>query len=293
MRFVKLILASVAAVAITSQFALAQDKATITVKGSDTMVIIGQRWSEVYMKKNKNVVIQVSGGGSGHGIAALINKTTDIANSSRPIKDKEKAEIEKDGSKLVEIPVALDGVSVYVNSANPITEVDMKTLKDIFTGKISNWSELGWENRAIKVYSRENNSGTYMYFKEHVLGNEEFSMFSQYMPGTASVLNAVKKDKYGIGYGGIGYLKGAKALKISKEKGGPYYAPTMENVLSGVYPISRYLYIYLTEATLQRPEVKAYVSWILSKEGQNVVNEVGYYPIPEKEIKRIRKSLGL
>ncbi|MFN4245475.1 MAG: PstS family phosphate ABC transporter substrate-binding protein [Brevinematia bacterium] len=273
-------------------FVFGQSK-TITVKGSDTMVILGQRWAEVYMKNNKGVVVQVTGGGSGTGIAALLNNTTDLANSSRPIKDKEKSQIEQRGYKLIEIPVALDGLAVYVNESNPIKEMDLKTIKDIFTGKIKNWSELDWENKTIKLYSRENNSGTYVYFKEHVLENEDFSPFAQYMPGTASVLNAVKKDKYGIGYGGIGYLKGARALNVSKAKGETAYAPTMDNVIKGLYPISRYLYIYLTEDVFNRPEVKAYISWILSKEGQKVTEDVGYYRLPESEIKKIRKSLGL
>ncbi|MEN2997634.1 MAG: PstS family phosphate ABC transporter substrate-binding protein [Brevinematia bacterium] len=290
MKAFKLLIATL--VVAFSTTAIAQEK-SITVKGSDTMVILGQRWAEIYMKNNKGITIQVTGGGSGTGIAALINKTTDLANSSRPVKDKEKEQIEKEGGKLIEIPVALDGITIYVNSANPLKEIDMETLKDIFTGKISNWSELGWENKTIKIYSRENNSGTYMYFKEHVLNNEEFSVYAQHMPGTASVLNAVKKDKYGIGYGGIGYLKGAKALNVSKKKGSEAFAPSMENVLKGTYPISRYLFIYLTQDTLNRPEVKKYISWILSKDGQKIVEEVGFYPLPKKELDKIRKSLGL
>ncbi len=292
MKAFKVIAIIVAFTLIIAPFALSQSK-VITVKGSDTMVILGQRWAEVYMKKNKGIVIQVTGGGSGTGIAALINGTTDLANSSRPIKDKEKSKVEERGSKVIEVPVALDGLSVYVNDANPLKELDMKTLKDIFTGKIKNWSELGWENKTIKLYSRENNSGTYVYFKEVVLENEDFSPFAQNMPGTASVLNAVKKDKYGIGYGGIGYLKGAKSLSISKDKGQPAYPPTVENVVKELYPISRYLYIYLTEDVMARKEIRDYLSWALSKEGQKVAETVGYYPIPDSKIKEIRKSLGL
>lgn len=292
MKIFKIISMLVALTVATSPIVFAQSK-TITVKGSDTMVILGQRWAEVYMKKNKDVVIQVTGGGSGTGIAALINKTTDIANSSRPIKDKEKQQIESAGAKLIEVPVALDGIAVYINSANPIKELDMETIKKIFTGKIKKWSELGWDDKVIKLYSRENNSGTYVYFKEHVLQNEDFDPLAQNMPGTASVLNAVKKDKYGIGYGGIGYLKGAKAISVSAKSGEKSYEPTMDNVVKGLYPISRYLYIYLTEEQFNRPEVKAYISWILSKEGQGIVDKVGFYPIPSKKLQEVRKSLGL
>lgn len=292
MKIFKIISMLVALTVATSPVTFAQSK-TITVKGSDTMVILGQRWAEVYMKKNKDVVIQVTGGGSGTGIAALINRTTDMANSSRPIKDKERQQIESAGAKLIEVPVALDGIAVYVNSANPINELDMETIKLIFTGKIKNWSELGWDNKVIKLYSRENNSGTYVYFKEHVLQNEDFDPLAQNMPGTASVLNAVKKDKYGIGYGGIGYLKGAKAISVAAKPGEKAYAPTMDNVVKGLYPISRYLYIYLTEDQFNRPEIKAYISWILSKEGQSIVEKVGFYPLPSKKVQEIRKSLGL
>ncbi|MGB9680903.1 MAG: PstS family phosphate ABC transporter substrate-binding protein, partial [Minisyncoccia bacterium] len=228
MRFLRLLIATFISLLAISTFAFAED---IVVKGSDTMVILGQKWAEVYMKKNKNVVIQVTGGGSGTGIAALLNKTTDLANSSRPIKTKEKEQIEASGEKLIEIPVAFDGLAVYLNRANPINQLDLKTIKDIYTGKIRNWKELGWEDKTIKLYSRENNSGTYVYFKEHVLENEDFSPLAQNLPGTAAVLNAVKKDKYGIGYGGIAYLKGAKAIKVSVDKNSEAYEPTMENVL--------------------------------------------------------------
>ncbi|MGC8964042.1 MAG: PstS family phosphate ABC transporter substrate-binding protein [Brevinematia bacterium] len=290
MRFLRLLIATFISLLAISTFAFAED---IVVKGSDTMVILGQKWAEVYMKKNKNVVIQVTGGGSGTGIAALINKTTDLANASRPIKTKEKEQIEASGEKLIEIPVAFDGLAVYLNRANPINQLDLKTLKDIYTGKIRNWKELGWEDKTIKLYSRENNSGTYVYFKEHVLENEDYSPLAQSLPGTAAVLNAVKKDKYGIGYGGIAYLKGAKAIKVSVDKNSEAYEPTMENVLNGKYPISRYLYIYTTDKTLAKPEVKAYLSWILSEEGQKVVSEVGYYPLPKKILNEIREKIGL
>ncbi len=271
----------------TSIMSAAQGKSSITIKGSDTMVILAQRWAEVYMGKNKDVSIQVTGGGSGTGIAALINNTTDLANASRPIKDKEKEKIEEGGRKLIEIPVALDALSVYVNSQNPLNEIDIETLKLIFTGQIQNWKELGWDDKKIKIYSRENNSGTYLYFKEHVLGNENFSPYAQYMPGTASLLNAVKKDKYGIGYGGIGYLKGAKSLKVSSKKGEPAVEPTMENALSGKYPLSRYLYIYVTDDKLKDPNIKKYILWILSDEGQKIVDNIGYYPLSKKDRQNI------
>ena len=292
-RFLRVFTVAFATLSMLLSFTLVSVAKDITVKGSDTMVILAQRWAEVYMKKNKNVVIQVTGGGSGTGIAALLNQTTDLANSSRPIKPEEKAKIEAAGKKLIEIPVALDGLAVYVNDANPIKEMTVGQVKDIFTGKINNWKELGWENKTIKRYSRENNSGTYVYFKEHVLMNEDFAPLTQYMPGTASVLNAVKKDKYGIGYGGIGYLRGVRALALRKDENSPAYPPTEENVDKGLYPLSRFLYIYTTEDKLSDPDIKAYISWILSDEGQKVTTDVGYYPLKKKQLKDIRKSIGL
>lgn len=292
-RFLRVFTVAFATLSMLLSFTLVSVAKDITVKGSDTMVILAQRWAEVYMKKNKNVVIQVTGGGSGTGIAALMNQTTDLANSSRPIKPEEKAKIETTGKKLIEIPVALDGLAVYVNSANPIKEMTVKQVKDIFTGKITSWKEFGWDDKIIKTYSRENNSGTYVFFKEHVLLNEDFGPLTQYMPGTASVLNAVKKDKYSIGYGGIGYLKGARAMAIKKDENSPAYLPTEENVDKGLYPLSRFLYIYTTEDKLGDPDIKAYISWILSEEGQKVTTDVGYYPLKKKQIKDVRKSIGL
>jgi phosphate transport system substrate-binding protein len=250
----------------------------ITVKGSDTMVILAQRWAEVYMKKNKNVVIQVTGGGSGTGISALINGTTDICNSSRPIKKEEKIKLkEKYGTTGVEIKVAIDGLSIYVNQKNPVNELTLDQVKDIYTGKINNWKEVGGKDAQIIRYSRENNSGTYVYFKDEVLKGEDFDRRTQYLPGTAAVVNAVAKDINGIGYGGAAYGVGIKELKIKKDAKSPAYAPTVENIKKGLYPISRFLYMYLRKKP--EGEIKKFIDWILSEEGQKVVKEVGYFPI--------------
>jgi len=250
----------------------------ITVKGSDTMVILAQRWAEVYMKKNKNVVIQVTGGGSGTGISALINGTTDICNSSRPIKKEEKIKLkEKYGTTGVEVKVAIDGLSIYVNQKNPVNELTLDQVKDIYTGKINNWKEVGGKDAQIIRYSRENNSGTYVYFKDEVLKGEDFDRRTQYLPGTAAVVNAIAKDINGIGYGGAAYGVRIKELKIKKDAKSPAYAPTVENIKKGLYPISRFLYMYLRKKP--EGEIKKFIDWILSEEGQKVVKEVGYFPI--------------
>ena len=170
---------------------------TVTVKGSDTMVVLGQRWAEEFMRKQPQTTIQVTGGGSGTGISALINGTTDVCEASRAMKDTEKKQLaEKAGAPPVEIPVAKDGLSVYVNESNPLTEMTMADLKAIFTGKITSWKELGGPDAKIIPYSRENSSGTYVFFKEHVLENADFTPRAQNMPGTAAVVNAVTKEKF-------------------------------------------------------------------------------------------------
>lgn len=250
----------------------------ITIKGSDTMVILAQRWAEVYMKKNKNVVIQVTGGGSGTGISALINGTTDICNSSRPMKKEEKIKLkDKYGSPGVEIKVAIDGITIYVHKNNPIKELTLEQIRDIYTGKIKNWKEVGGKDALIIRYSRENNSGTYVYFKEEVLKDKDFDLSTQYLPGTAAVVNAVSKDVNGIGYGGAAFGVGIRELKIKRDAKTPAFAPTKENIKKGQYPISRYLYMYLRKKP--EGEIKKFIDWVLSEEGQKVVLDVGYFPI--------------
>jgi len=252
----------------------------ITVKGSDTLVILGQRWAEVYMSKNPGSAIQVTGGGSGTGIAALINGTCDIAESSRPMKEAEKAQVkQKRGKEVVEVPVALDGLAVYVNDKNPVSELTIEQIRKIYTGAIKNWKDVGGRDERIILYSRENNSGTYVYFKEHVLENADYYPTAQTLPGTAAVINAVARDPRSIGYGGIAYGKGIKPLRVKKDADSPAIEPSMENVVTGAYPISRFLYWYL--AGQPTGGLKKLVDWVMSKEGQAVVENVGYYPLPE------------
>src|SRR5215475_3275000 len=255
----------------------------ITVKGSDTLVILAQKWAEVYMSKHPETKIQVTGGGSGIGFAALQNNTTDIEDASRPIKALEKAAcIKAFGKPPREYKVALDGLSVYVNEGNPVNELSIEQLEKIFTGKARNWKELGGNDSPITVYSRENSSGTYEFFKEHVLKGQDFVSSAQTMPGTAALLQSVSRDKNGIGYGGAAYGHGAKALKIKKTAESPAVEPTDKNVMSGEYPIWRYLYNYLNPDK-DKGEIAAYLAWIRSPEGQKIVKDVGYYPLPADE----------
>jgi phosphate transport system substrate-binding protein len=256
--------------------------ANVTMKGSDTMVILAQKWAEVYMQKNPDVKVQVTGGGSGTGFAALQNQQTDLANASRKVKAKEvEACIRAFGKRPAEYKVALDGLSVYVHESNPIKQLSLDQLRNIYTGKIKNWKEVGGADGPIALYSRENSSGTYEFFKENVLQGADFAASAQNMPGTAALLQAVGRDPKAIGYGGAAYGQGAKHIMVSKETGGQGVEPTEENILNQSYPIWRYLYIYVNPA-LDKGDVKKYLTWIRSDEGQALVKNVGYFPLPEK-----------
>jgi len=268
----------------------------ITIKGSDTMVILCQRWAETYMHHKPGVTVQVTGGGSGTGIAALINGGTDICAASRPMKDKEKVQIKtKHGKDAHEISVALDGLTVYVNESNPVEQLSLSALDLIYRAQTTDWKDVGaphpslspggrgWGEGAGKIvcYGRENSSGTYAYFKEHVLKDKDFATEVQSLPGTAAIINAVMKDKSAIGYGGKGYAaKGVKIVPICAKDGEKGILPTIENVVSNTYPISRSLFFY----TVGQPggEVKVFVEWVLGDEGQKVCDQVGYYPLPKK-----------
>ena len=254
---------------------------TITVKGSDTLVILAQKWAEVYMGQHADVKIQVTGGGTGTGFAALQSQTTDLCDASRKAKPAEIANCLKAfGARPTEYKVALDGLSVYVNPENPLKELSLAQVGDIFTGKIKNWKEVGGPDAPITVYSRENSSGTYEFFKEHVLKGHDFAASAQTMPGTAAIVQAVTKDKNGIGYGGAAYGGNSKLLAIKKTDTTAAIAPTEENVENGTYPIWRHLYVYVNPA-LDKGEIAAYLNWIRSDDGQKYVKDIGYYPLPK------------
>jgi phosphate transport system substrate-binding protein len=274
-RFAFLTLGVLAGISLPAPKARAGD---VTVKGSDTMVILGQRWAEEYMKKNPGSTIQVTGGGSGTGISALINGTTDICQASRTMKTAEKEKLrERFATTGVEIPVAKDGLSLYVNAANPLNEITMDQAKQIFTGKVTNWKDLGGADAKIIAYSRENSSGTYVFFKEHVLQNADFTPRAQNMPGTAAVVNAVGKEKFSIGYGGAAYSKGIKILKVKKDAGSPAIAPDKTTVQNGTYALSRPLFFYVRNKPAG--DIKAFVDWVLGADGQALVEKIGYFPL--------------
>lgn len=251
---------------------------SITLKGSDTMLLLGQRWAEAFMEDNPNTVIQVTGGGSGVGFAALINGSTDICEASRPIKPSEIEKLkQRFNTKGVEIPVARDGLAVYLNEENPVGEFTIEQLKLIYSGKVTNWKDVGGPDQRIILYGRENSSGTYTYFKDEILKGRDFAAQTQTLPGTAAVVNAVAKDKWGIGYGGAAYAKGVKFSKIKKDAQSPAFEPNIETVRSGDYALSRYLFWYLRNKP--NGDMKKLVDFVLSEQGQQIVTKVGYFPV--------------
>lgn len=252
----------------------------LTIKGSDTMLVMNQELAQEYMKTHPGTNIQVSGGGSGVGIAALRNNTTDIAAASRLIKPKEVQDFLLNvGIQPIHYSVALDGICIFVNKSNPLNEITLANLGHIFHGDYTNWKEVGGPDLAINVYSRENTSGTYSFVKDEVLQGQDYSPRAQTLPGTAAVYDAVGKDTKGIGYGGIGYNKGVKVLKIKADANSPAYLPTEYNVDNKIYALSRSLNYYLNPRS-NNPEADAYIQWVRSPAGQRVVVKAHYFALP-------------
>ncbi|MFA6449560.1 MAG: phosphate ABC transporter substrate-binding protein [bacterium] len=258
--------------------------AGIQIKGSDTMVNLGQAWAEAFMKKYPSASMAVTGGGSGTGIAALLNGTTDIAETSRSVEPDEIEQAKKNGVDPNEFKVALDGIAIVVNPKNKIDSLTIAQLADIFTNKITDWKEIGGAPGKIVILSREVNSGTHVYFKEHVLnngnskGNVEFSPTALLMSSSQAIADEVTTNVSAIGYYGIGYISSKqKALAISGKTGDEPVAPTLDNVLSGKYPISRPLYMYTNGEP--KDSVKNFIDFVLSPEGQTIVKDTGFVPL--------------
>jgi len=268
---------------VASAFA-AKDENSIQVKGSDTMVNLGQAWAEKYMEENPADFVAVTGGGSGTGLSSLISGTCDIAMSSRNIKEKEIALAKQKGINPNEIKVALDGLAVVVNPDNPVSKLTTDQLAAIFTGKITNWKELGGKDEKIVLLSREVNSGTHVYFREHVLrkndpnSKEEFASNALMLSSSQAIADEIAGNSAAIGYYGMGYIsEKQKPLSIAKDEKSEFETPTIENVISGKYPISRPLFLYTNGA----PEglVKKFIDFVLSKEGQDIVLVTDFVPV--------------
>jgi phosphate transport system substrate-binding protein len=264
----------------------------LQIKGSDTMVNLVQILAEEYMGKNPGAAIAVLGGGSGTGITGLINQTCDIANSSREWRPKEIDQAWDKGVTPRPFVVAVDGLSIIVNEKNPIARLTVAQVGALYRGEIKNWKAVGEFAKAVSLYGRQSNSGTYVFMQEFVLGNKNYSADMKEMNGNAQIIEGVIQDEGAVGYVGVGYLfdekgqvrKGLKVLEISKEPGGPAYLPTDKAAVdSGNYPIARPLYM----ATNGKPKGDAakLLAWIVGPEGQAVVEREGFFTVGEGKYK--------
>lgn len=265
----------------------------LQIKGSDTLINLVQRLSEVYMEENPGSYIAVTGGGSGTGVAALINNKCDIANASRLMKPKEVAQATNGGVTVKRVVIAMDGLSVITNGDSPITQLTMDEIGKIFRGEITNWSEVGGDNLPITMYGRQSNSGTFVFFRDFVLKGD-YSQKMNRMNGNAQIVEAVKADKGGIGYVGVGYVQeatGLNVLEVAAKKGGYYASPLSEyDVKEGKYPITRPLNQYINgDAT---GSIKEFLEFELSEAGQKIVAEEGFFPIPA-EYSDLNANAGL
>ncbi len=252
----------------------------LTIKGSDTMVHLLSTWAESFMDSTP-AEVSVTGGGSGTGIAALLNGTTDICAASREIKDKELQLANDKGITPIEIAVALDGIVVVVNPANPVNDLTVEQIGKIFSGAITSWDQVGGPAQPILLLSRESSSGTYVFFQETVLNKADYSPKARLMPGTSAVVQAVTADKWSIGYVGLGYsMEAAGEIKTLAVRPAPekdLVSPSIESIKNGSYPIARALYFY----TNGEPQglVKAFIDFCLSPAGQKIVQETGYVQV--------------
>jgi phosphate transport system substrate-binding protein len=261
-----------------------ESTAYIENKGSDTIVNLALAWAEQYQKENPNIRISVTGGGSGTGIASLINGTVDIANASRQIKSEELQEAEKNGVEPVEFVIAKDAIAVIVNPENPVDQLTLQQISDIYSGKISNWTQVGGEDRPIVRLSRETNSGTHVYFLEEVLRlgeKDNKTLFSQdtlLLPSSEGIMSEVRDNPNAIGYDGLGYVTpDVKVIAVARSKSDGFILPSAETVNNDSYPIARDLYMY----TAGQPEgaVKTYLDWIFAPEAQQIVIQLGFVPL--------------
>jgi phosphate transport system substrate-binding protein len=277
MKKLMLVMLSAFFLAAVSGPALAE-KAVVQVKGSDTIVHLVSSLAESFMKVHPEIEIAVTGGGSGTGISALLNGTTDIANSSRPMSVSEKSKTKGRGFEAYENVIGQDGLSVIVNPSNPVKTLTLEQVKQIYTGEVNNWKAFGGPDAKIGVISRDSSSGTFVFFQEHVLRKMDYSVKARRLPSTSAIIQTVSEDVNAIGYVGLGYLAEAqgkvKSLPIAKKEGSTPVMPSNATVLDGTYPISRPLFMY----TRNQPEgnVKVFIDFVMSPEGQKIVEDMGF-----------------
>lgn len=254
------------------------DQVSITIKGSDTVLPLAQKEAEELMKNNANVSVTVVGGGSGVGLTALIDGTTDIAMASRDLKTEEKLKFKEAKKDIEQIIIAYDALAVIINPANSVTGLTREQLEKIFTGEIKNWKEVGGADEKIVAYSRESSSGTYEFFKEEVMDKKNYATDILSLPATGAIVQAVGQTKGAIGYVGLAYeTKEVKQVEVSYDQGKTFTAPSVASAKDKTYPISRPLYYMFDKANAAK--VKTVVDYALSDEGQKIVSEVGYVPL--------------
>lgn len=247
------------------------------IKGSDTVLPLSQKWAENFMNKNKANIV-VTGGGSGVGFSSLMQNTTDIAQASRKIKFTERQKLKELNKNVTEVVVAYDALAVVINPKNKVDKLTREQLEGIFTGKITNWKEVGGADLKIVPYSRETSSGTYEFFKESVLKNKNYVNGIMSMPATGAIVQSISQTPGAIGYVGLAYInKDTKPVKVSYDKGKTYITPSVENSKNKTYPIVRPLFYYY-EAKAAKT-VKPFIDYVLSAEGQKVVAEVGFIQV--------------
>ncbi len=265
-----------------------EPKRAIQNKGSDTLVNLALAWAEEYRVVDPSVSIAVTGGGSGTGIASLINGTVDVANASRKMKDKEIEAAQENGIEPIEFTVAIDALAVVVNLENPVNKLSIDQLSDIYTGRITNWKEVGGNDATIILLSRETNSGTHVYFLEQVVrkGEKEnediFAPQTLLMPSSVGITSEVRRNVNSIGYDGFGYVDPhhEKMIAIARDDQSPYVMPSVEAGSDGSYPISRDLYMYTAGAPTD--VIEEYLDWVMGPEGQKIVAELGFVPLPKE-----------
>lgn len=261
---------------------------SIQVKGSDTMVNLSQAWAEAFMKSRPEASIAVTGGGSGTGIAALVNGTADLAQASRDMKSQEIEQARARGIEVEEHTVALDALTVAVHPSNPVKQLTVAQLSDIYTAKVKNWKQLGGPDRRIAVLSRDKNSGTHVFFLEHVVrrgdakGPEQYAPETLLMVASKSIAEEVAVNRDAIGYFGIGYLDEQRhqAVAIAAKEGGPYVQPSAETVRTGEYAVARPLHFYAPKDA--KPLVREFIAFALSPEGQEIVKTQEFVPLPQE-----------
>ena len=281
-----------AVVLIAPGVAVRADDDKIDIKGSDSMVILNQELAAAFANAEPDTALRVSGGGSNRGVAALFRGDVDIAACSRQLLPEEIASFRTrfDREPLI-LPVALDGLGVYVHNTNPVTRLTLQQVRAIFTGEITNWQDVGGPDRPINVISRDEYSGTYESFKNRVLGDGNFTRAAKFVSTTSTLISMVSRYRWAIGYGGIAYSSGARVVRLAEDDDDLGTLPTVESVSSNRYPLSRMLH-YVVDPEKLTPELETYVRWVLGPEGREQIATVGYYPLSDRDTELALGQLG-